>query len=160
MTMEDILKKIEPYNLWNGNALHTGYFRKEYTDRLSRYTGNRLVKIITGQRRSGKSYIMRQLAMHMIETGVCAHNILLINRELSVYDFLQTSRDLDVLIDAYRKHIAKEGKIHIFIDEVQDISGWEKVKERDFLSPWTMIPGLCATVSGISWHGILKNLCK
>lgn len=126
LTMEDILKKIEPYNLWNGNALNTGYFRKEYTDRLSRYTGNRLVKILTGQRRSGKSYIMRQLAMHLIESGVNAHNILLINRELSVYDFLQTSRDLDELIDAYRKHIAKEGKIHIFIDEVQDISGWEK----------------------------------
>lgn len=123
---KEILNKIAPYNLWNGNVLPTGYQRKEYTATLTDFTGNRLVKILTGQRRSGKSYIMRQLAMQLMEVGVDRQNILFINRELSALDFLQTSEDLNSLIDAYRKNIATTGKIYIFIDEVQDIIGWEK----------------------------------
>ena len=124
--MKDQLTKIAPYNLWDGNVLPTGYSRKEYTTQLESFTGNRLVKILTGQRRAGKSYIMRQLAMRLVETGVDRHNILFINRELSVFNFLQTSGNLDDLIDIFRTEIASEGKIYIFIDEVQDISGWER----------------------------------
>lgn len=124
--MKDVLDRIAPYNLWNGNSLPTGFTRDEYTDRLASFTGNRLVKILTGQRRAGKSYIMRQLAMQLIGSGVDCRNILFINRELSVFDFIQTFTDLDDLIQAYRTEIAAEGKIYIFIDEVQDISGWER----------------------------------
>lgn len=124
--MKDMLNRILPYNMWNGDVLPTGYLRKDYMSKLSAYTGNRLIKILTGQRRSGKSYIMRQLAMYLTETGVDRRNILFINRELSAFDFLQTSYDLDKLIYAYRTEIANDGKIHIFIDEIQDISGWER----------------------------------
>lgn len=124
--MTDVLEKIAPYNLWNGNVLPTGFPRYDYTSTLEKFTGNRLVKILTGQRRAGKSYIMRQLAMRLIETGVDSKNILFINRELSAFGFLQTSDDLDSLIDTFRKEIASDNKIYIFIDEVQDISGWEK----------------------------------
>lgn len=124
--MKDKLDRIAPYNLWNGNVLPTGYPRYEYTAKLSSFTGNRLVKILTGQRRAGKSYIMRQLAMQLIESGINKRNILFINRELSAFNFIQTFENLDALIEAYRKEIAMEGKIYIFIDEVQDISGWER----------------------------------
>lgn len=124
MTSE--LEKISPYNLWNGNSLPVGFLRQEYASKLEKLTGNRLVKILTGQRRAGKSYIMRQLAMRLIEKGVDCRNILFINRELSPFSFLQTAEDLDRLIGAFRKEIATDKKIYIFIDEVQDIIGWEK----------------------------------
>ncbi len=124
--MTDVLEKISPYNLWNGNNLPSGFPRPEYTSTLEKFIGNRLVKILTGQRRAGKSYIMRQLAMRLISNGVDCHNILFINRELSAFAFLQDSEDLDQLIEAYRKEIATDNKIYIFIDEVQDISGWER----------------------------------
>lgn len=126
LNMKGQLTKIAPYNLWGGNVLPTGYSRKEYTAQLESFTGNRLVKILTGQRRVGKSYIMRQLAMRLMDAGVDRRNILFINRELSVFNFIQSSEDLDALIDSYREEIATDGKIYIFIDEVQDISGWEK----------------------------------
>ncbi len=122
----DVLEKIAPYNLWNGNVLPIGYSRQEYISKLEKYTGNRLVKILTGQRRVGKSYIMRQLAMRLIETGVERRNVLFINRELAAFSFIQTSDDLDNLIDKFRKEVATNGKIYIFIDEVQDISDWER----------------------------------
>lgn len=124
--MEYVLEKIAPYNLWNGNSLPTGYLRPEYTEKLIKFSGNRLVKILTGQRRAGKSYIMRQLANQLMEIGVERSNILFINRELSVFDFLQTFDDLNRLIEIYRNKIATDSKVHIFIDEVQDILGWEK----------------------------------
>lgn len=124
--MEQIIDKIAPYNLWNGNDLPTGYYREDYTKQLEKFTGNRLVKILTGQRRVGKSYIMRQLAMHLLHKRISRRNILFINRELSAFDFLLTSEDLEELIDTYRREIALEGKIYIFIDEIQDIKGWEK----------------------------------
>lgn len=126
LCMKEVLRKIAPYNLWDGNPLPTGYPRREYTAKLASFTGNRLVKILTGQRRTGKSYIMRQLAMHLVETRVSSHNILFINRELSVFNFIQTYEDLDTLINLYRQEIPTDGKIYIFIDEVQDISGWER----------------------------------
>lgn len=124
--MNDTLIKIAPYNLWNGNVLPSGFPRQEYTSQLKRFTGNRLVKILTGQRRAGKSFIMRQLAMYLTENGVDSRNILFINRELTAFDFLQSSEDLDKLVSAFRNEIATGNKIYIFIDEVQDISGWEK----------------------------------
>ena len=126
LNMDEILNKIAPYNIWDGKILPIGYPRKEYTEKLIKFTGNRLVKILTGQRRSGKSYIMRQLAMQLIDMGVERRNILFINRELSAFDFLQTHNDLNKLIETYRKKIAVNGRVHIFIDEVQDIDGWEK----------------------------------
>lgn len=123
--MDEILNKIAPYNIWDGKILPIGYPRKEYTEKLIKFIGNRLVKIITGQRRSGKSYIMRQLAMQLTDMGVDRRNILFINRELSAFDFLQTYHDLNKLIETYRKRIAVDGRVYIFIDEVQDIDGWE-----------------------------------
>ncbi len=124
--MTDVLQIISPYNLWDGQSLPTGFFREEYTSTLEKLTGNRLVKILSGQRRAGKSYIMRQLAMRLISKGVDGRNILFINRELSAFSFLHNSDDLEHLIDVFRKEIATGNKIYIFIDEIQDISGWEK----------------------------------
>lgn len=126
LIMDEFLNKIAPYNIWDGKILPIGYLRKEYLEKLIKFTGNRLVKILTGQRRAGKSYIMRQLAMHLIDMGVDRRNILFINRELSAFDFLQTYEDLNELIETYRKKISVNGRVHIFIDEVQDIAGWEK----------------------------------
>lgn len=96
-------------------------------ERIAAYIGNRLVKVLVGQRRSGKSYILRQVAMKLIERGVNAENILFINRELTAFDFLQTYKDLEELIHLYLDSLKPQGRIYLFIDEVQDIEGWEKV---------------------------------
>lgn len=123
--MNELITRISPYNLWNGNRLPVGFERSEYTARLERLSGNRLVKILTGQRRAGKSFIMRQLAMKLVDSGVKCENILFINKELSVFDFIQNSDDLTRLVTIFREEVAKEGRIYIFIDEVQDITNWE-----------------------------------
>lgn len=124
--MDEKLDLIAPYNLWNGHTLPIGFSRDTYTDRLMGYTGNRLIKVLTGQRRVGKSFIMRQIAMKLVSEGVRAENTLFINRELSAFDFIRDADDLRNLVIAYRNNFKPVGKIYIFIDEVQDIKDWEK----------------------------------
>ncbi len=125
-SMDEFLDIIAPYNLWNGNTLPIGFNRRSYTERLMRYTGNRLVKVLTGQRRVGKSYIMRQIAVELISNGVKAENTLFINRELAVFDFIQNADDLNRLVDAYKYRFKPKGTIYVFIDEVQEINDWER----------------------------------
>lgn len=124
--MEEYLDIIAPYNLWYGNQLPAGFIRDTYTGRLMKYTGNRLVKVLTGQRRVGKSYIMRQVATELIKNGVRPENTLFINCELSVFGFIRNADDLGRLVSAYRERFNPEGRLYIFIDEVQEIDEWER----------------------------------
>lgn len=101
--MDDRFKTLEKYNLWGGNDFPTGYKRQDYLDRILSYTGNRLIKVLVGQRRVGKSYLLRQLASHLANSGVNPRNIFFINCELSAFYFLKTNEDLDSLFNLYLK---------------------------------------------------------
>ncbi len=125
--MDERITLLEKYNLWNSKVFDFGFKRSEYTDKLSDYVGNRLIKVLVGQRRTGKSYILRQVAQQLIDNGVNPQNTLFINREFADFDFLKTYKELDELIKSYKKALQPKGKVYIFIDEIQLIEEWEKV---------------------------------
>lgn len=125
--MNEYIEILRKYNLWGTNSIDFGYWRNNYTDKIIASTGNRLIKVLVGQRRSGKSYILRQVAKQLIDNGVKAENTLFINREFFDFEFLKTYKDLDELIKLYMREQHAEGKVFIFVDEVQLIDGWEKV---------------------------------
>ncbi|MDR1739977.1 MAG: ATP-binding protein [Bacteroidales bacterium] len=102
-----------------------GFYRKDYTDKIFTYTGNRLIKVLIGQRRTGKSYILRQLANKLIDSGIDGKNILYINKEYIEFDFIANNSDLDAFVKFYKKQLGISGKVCIFIDEIQNIIGWE-----------------------------------
>ena len=118
-------ERLKKYNFWGDNTPSTGFIRVDYTDKIYSYKGNRLVKVLVGQRRVGKSYILRQLALKLIESGVDKKNIFFVNRELSDFDFLKTYKDLDELFKLYKAELNPQGRIYLFLDEVQNIDGWE-----------------------------------
>jgi predicted AAA+ superfamily ATPase len=123
--MLDILKE---YNFWGNETIKAGYARKDYTDKISGYLDNNLVKVILGQRRVGKSYLLRMLIRHLIEKqGVPRKNILYINKDIAQLDFINNSDVLLEVVNDYRAHMKPDGKVFIFLDEVQEIKGWEKV---------------------------------
>ena len=124
--MDERIEALRPYNLWQGHVIDCGFPRTLYTQSIGQYLNSRVVKVLTGQRRVGKSYILRQTAMHLVQRGVNGNNILLINKELTAFDFLESYRDLVAFIHLYRQELKPEGRIYIFIDEVQDIDGWER----------------------------------
>ncbi len=119
----DLLKK---YNLWEKSDFDFGFLRTVYTGKIMDYVGNRLVKVLVGQRRTGKSYVLRQIARELIRNGVPPQNTLFVNRELSDFAFLKTHKDLEELVALYKSELRPQGRIYIFIDEVQLIEEWEK----------------------------------
>lgn len=125
--MDDRFLSLEKYNLWGGATPQVGFIRNSYTDKIFSYAGNRLVKVLVGQRRVGKSYLLRQLALRFIESGVDKRNIFFVNRELTDFDFLQTYKDLDGLFKLYKERVKPQGKVYLFIDEIQNIEGWERL---------------------------------
>lgn len=125
--MEDKLTVLKKYNFWDTNSIDLGYLRTDYTGKITDYIGNRLIKVLVGQRRAGKSFLLRQIVRHLIEKGVSPNNTLIINKELSDFDFLSSYKELDDLIKLYKSYKKPSGKVYIFIDEIQNITGWERV---------------------------------
>lgn len=127
--MKGILKSLTSINYWETVPdFDLGFNRKQYGDVIWKSLDNKLVKVIIGQRRSGKSYIVRQLIDKLI-TGKKADkkNIFYLNKEMFEFDDIQNSKDLSDIINLYETTYAPRGKIYIFIDEVQNIENWEKI---------------------------------
>jgi predicted AAA+ superfamily ATPase len=124
--MESILNEIKKYNCWDGKAFETGYERKDYLEKIAKFINNKLVKVIIGQRRVGKSYVMRQIINYLIrEMHIDPTHTFYLNKEYLVFDNIRTSKDLEKLFRKYLEHFNISGKVYIFLDEVQNIENWE-----------------------------------
>lgn len=123
--MKEYLSALVKYNFWDGNVPELGYLRKNYTDKINAYIGNKLIKVLIGQRRVGKSYLLRQIAHQLIQNNVNPKNILYVNKEFTDFDFIKDYKELETLLKLYLNTIKPKGKIWLFIDEIQNISGWE-----------------------------------
>jgi len=126
--MNETVKKLEKYNPWSGKQVKSpGWLRTKYLEQLRAMMGNRLIKVIVGQRRAGKSTLLRQMMAELVQQGMNPKNILYLNKELVDFDDIRTFRDLSQLVEEVKKWLKIKGKMIIFLDEVQDIAGWEKV---------------------------------
>ena len=136
--MIEIINSIRKYNFWDNNPIDLGYPRTSYTDKIGQYVGNKLVKVLVGQRRAGKSYILRQIASKLLSAGVKSENILYINKEYIELSTLRSAIELEQLYKAYREVLNPTGKVYIFIDEIQYIEEWERFvnsHSQDFAEP-------------------------
>ena len=97
--------------------------RKGYIDRIKPFMQKSVVKVLTGQRRVGKSFLLYQLIEEILAEEPDA-NIIYVNLEDFTFSSLQTAEDLHSYIISHSKEKAKN---YIFIDEIQDIPGFEKV---------------------------------
>ena len=99
--------------------------RHRYIDQLSRSKGNGLIKIVTGLRRSGKSFLLKKLfRRHLLEEGVQEDHILVIdleNRKNKAF------KDPDYLLDWVEQQMADNDTYYIIIDEVQEVADFVEV---------------------------------
>ena len=136
--MIEIINFIRKYNFWDGNPLDLGYIRTFYTGKIGKYVGNKLVKVLVGQRRAGKSYILRQIASQLISQGIKRENIFYINKEYIELISLRDATELEHLYQTYRQELKPIGKVYLFIDEIQYIEEWERFvnsHSQDFAEP-------------------------
>ena len=99
--------------------------RTEYLEELKRWKDKDLIKVVTGIRRCGKSYLLFNIYYeYLIESGVEKDHIILINLESKKNEHL---RNADVLYKYIEKNILDDEKYYIFIDEIQMVDNFEDV---------------------------------
>jgi predicted AAA+ superfamily ATPase len=98
--------------------------RQVYLNRLIPFIGKPVIKVITGIRRCGKSTFLKMVINLLTERGVKPGNILLINKDSLTFDFIRNYQDLNHYVK--QKFKKAGGKKYLFIDEIQEIDGWEK----------------------------------
>jgi hypothetical protein len=82
--------------------------------------------VLVGQRRGGKSYIMRQIMRKLLDDkNISPTNIFYLNKEFTAFNEIRTVVELEELFEKYLKELSPSGKIYIFLDEVQNIDKWE-----------------------------------
>ncbi len=99
--------------------------RELYLNRIEPFIDKPIIKVITGIRRSGKSYFFKQIISLLKSRQIPNNNILYIDKENIKYDFIKNYLDLNKFIKQSCSGI--KGKKYLFIDEIQEIESWEKV---------------------------------
>ena len=95
--------------------------RSLYTEKIKPFIGKDLIKVLTGQRRVGKSAILKLVA-EMIKRDKPGARIIYIDKEDYAFEFLKTHKDLFTYIEEQKA----ESNNFLLIDEVQEIEGFEK----------------------------------
>lgn len=120
--MQDILKI---WNRWGENPLESG-IKRQITSNIKRYLHKEEIVVLTGPRRAGKSTIFYQLMDLLEKENVKKEAMLHINfEEPKLLPYLKNNI-LDELYDWYREHVYPEGKVYIFLDEIQNVPEWER----------------------------------
>jgi len=95
--------------------------RPLYLDRIMPYVQKDIIKIFVGQRRVGKSYMLFQLMDRISAIDPDGQQIY-INKELHEFAALRLAEDL---LEYVAAHHQPEQRLYLFIDELQDIDGFE-----------------------------------
>ncbi|WP_059026587.1 ATP-binding protein [Gabonibacter massiliensis] len=96
--------------------------RKQYISRIVPFMKQSIIKVLTGQRRVGKSYMLFQL-IEKIQNEEPDASVIYINCENFEFESIRTAIDLHQYIESRRE----PGRLnYIFIDEIQEIEDFEK----------------------------------
>lgn len=103
--------------------------RPLYIDRLKPFIGKSLIKVLIGQRRVGKSYLLMQLR-DLIKKQSPDTQIIYINKEQHEFSKITNSDDLFLYL---KENVKENGKVALIIDEIQDIESFE-ITLRDLVT--------------------------
>lgn len=82
-----------------------------------------VIKIITGMRRCGKSYLFKLIIDELKKRGINDEDIILIDLELPRYNHIKTREQLDEIVVPFIE--SHENKVYLFFDEIQNVKEWE-----------------------------------
>lgn len=99
--------------------------REYYMRQIRPFIGKDVVKVLTGMRRSGKSVMMRLLQEELVAQGVARGQMLSLNFE----DLANIPLCEGTALHQWVKERAEQmtGKVYLFLDEIQEVQGWERV---------------------------------
>ena len=100
------------------------YKREDYLSKIRGFYNDTMIKVITGIRRCGKSYLLKSIIEELKENGIQDKDIIYIELDRKEYKNIKTPLELEKAID---KLLIDDDFKYIFIDEVQNVKGFETV---------------------------------
>lgn len=98
--------------------------RPLYTEKIMAYTDAPFVKVLTGVRRCGKSTILKMIMEKLQnERGISADQMVSMRFDSMEYEDMTAKQ----MFDAVKAKLSPNKRTYLFLDEVQEIEGWEKV---------------------------------
>lgn len=97
-------------------------FRQHYLNKITPFIGKKLIKVLTGQRRVGKSYLLLQLIEQIKKLDDLTH-IIYINKEDLAFSHLKTAQQL---ADYVLQNKQSGRKNYVFIDEIQEVDDFKQ----------------------------------
>jgi len=124
MEKDDIIRLIAE---WQNRILRIQGIYREYLDALHATIGSKPIKIITGFRRSGKSFLVQLAARKLIGNNTFSvSNILYLNFEDFRLAGINTPEKLDTFYRVFRSEIADGKKKLLIFDEIQNVNNWDR----------------------------------
>ena len=101
--------------------MKTAYIRGKYLDKVKPFIGKSIIKVLTGQRRVGKTTILIQIIDFIKQEDKNAH-VIYINKEHNDFKFIKEAEDLFQYV---KSKLSKNKTNYVFIDEIQEINEFE-----------------------------------
>lgn len=98
-------------------------YRPIYVEKILAYTDTPFVKILTGVRRCGKTTILKMIMENLRERGIPEDRIVSYRFDSMEYEDMTAKQ----MYTELKSRICPNGKTYFFLDEMQEINGWEKV---------------------------------
>jgi len=124
MDKYEIIKILEDWNFWERD-LNTGFDRPYYLDKLKSFMEGSHIIVISGARRSGKSFIMRQMAKLLVKEGISKNSTLTVNFEDPRFVERNTAT-LQKIYEVYLEFLNPQERPYLFLDEIQEVEDWER----------------------------------
>ena len=105
--------------------------RPNYYSKLEKLLGKGVLIVLTGQRRVGKSYVMRELVVRKQEEP--GSNVVYIDKEKTAFDTIASYKDLVAYVD---ERLDKSKHNYLLIDEVQEIAEFERGLRNYYNEPY------------------------
>ncbi len=125
LSSDKIIEILLDVNFWREDRF-CGVERRGYLERIFRLAQDGLAVTLIGPRRSGKTTIMNQVIQRLITQGIPRQNTLYVNFEDPRFFGELTPEFMNRLLSAYMTFLKPEGKTYLFLDEVQNVRGWER----------------------------------
>jgi predicted AAA+ superfamily ATPase len=119
--MVEVLSK---WNFWSRD-LEVGILRRDYVDALLKFAKAGKIVSIVGVRRSGKTTLMKQMAKLLMDEGTNRGDLLIVNFEEPEFVGADVGL-LQRMYEAYLEIVKPAGKPFVFLDEIQNVDGWER----------------------------------
>lgn len=112
---------------WQNLILRRQGVTRELEERLYRAIGSRPIKIVTGFRRCGKSFLVQQVARRLLDEGrIIPENLLYLNLEDFRLAEVITPERLNEIFELFLTTVARPGKKLLIFDEIQNVASWDR----------------------------------